>query len=188
MNLLYWSYTKGNPSQVIFTHGTRVFRRWCSHVKWMFLKLCLCFIPFRFKAKETLNAERMFSNLISCWKTFNILTTSHHLHPVQTHLSGLFLLFLVTDFLSFFLRSHPDSRRRVFHQLQGRRVFVPKHHRSGDLVSCVLSCHQFSSLFLYFLYVCNSYNRSLLKIYVVAYETSSTTENFLLDHALSMAG
>ena len=102
VNLLYWSYTKGNPSQVIFTHGTRVFRRWCSHVKWMFLKLCLCFIPFRFKAKETLNAERMFSNLISCWKTFNILTTSHHLNPIQTHLSGLFLLFLVTDFLSFF--------------------------------------------------------------------------------------
>ena len=54
VNLLYRSYTKGNPSQVIFTHGTRVFRRWYSHVKWMFLKLCWCFIPFRFKAKENL--------------------------------------------------------------------------------------------------------------------------------------
>ena len=42
------------------------------------------------------------------------------------------------------------------------------------------------SLFLYFLNVCNSYNRSLLKMYVVAYETSSKTGNFLLDHALSM--
>ena len=29
-----------------------------------------------------------------------------------------------------------------------------------------------------FLNVCNSYNRSLLKMYVVAYETSSNTENF----------
>ena len=32
-------------------------------------------------------------------------------------------------------------------------------------------------LFIYF-YVCNSYNRSLLKMYVVTYETSSNTENF----------
>ena len=51
-----------------------------------------------------------------------------------------------------------------------------------------LSCHQFPSLFLYFLNVCNSYNRqepmpiscnrSLLRMYVVAYEKSSNTENF----------
>ena len=33
--------------------------------------------------------------------------------------------------------------------------------------------------------VSNSYNRSLLKVYVVAYETSSK-QNSLLDHALSM--
>ena len=39
---------------------------------------------------------------------------------------------------------------------------------------------------MYFLNVCNSYNRSLLKMYVVAYETSSNRKFFLLDHALSM--
>ena len=34
-------------------------------------------------------------------------------------------------------------------------------------------------LFIFvFLNVCNSYNRSLLKMYVVAYETSSKPENF----------
>ena len=36
-----------------------------------------------------------------------------------------------------------------------------------------------------FLNVCDSYNRSLLKMYAVAYETSSNTEH-LLDHASSM--
>ena len=35
-----------------------------------------------------------------------------------------------------------------------------------------------SLYFCFFLNVCNSYNRSLVKMYVVAYKTSSNTENF----------
>ena len=56
------------------------------------------------KWRKTSNAWRMSSNLIFFWKTFNILTASHHLNPIQTHLSGVFLVFLVTDFLSFVLK------------------------------------------------------------------------------------
>ena len=62
------------------------------------------YVSFRFisKRRKTSNAERMFSNLIFFWKTFNILTSSHYLNHIQTHLSRLFPLLLVTDFLSFF--------------------------------------------------------------------------------------
>ena len=54
---------------------------------------------FRFVSKwrKTSNAGRMSSNLIFFWKTFNILTATHHLNPIQTHLSGV--VFFVTDFL-----------------------------------------------------------------------------------------
>ena len=56
--LPYRSYTQGNPSDVIFRHGTQFFHGYNSRVAWILSwRICLCrFVSFNSKQRKTFDA------------------------------------------------------------------------------------------------------------------------------------